>query len=142
MGKASKEGTALLREWQKRLGLEHWRIKLVDNLRPDDMCMENVAGCTEWSESVETARIEIMDPAYYGDRITPFDYEKTLVHELLHLKLTLIGDQVETLQERYVHQLIDELARALVDAKRYTVETPPKTTRQPPQVAESGFLDG
>ena len=118
MGKASKEGLVLLREWQARLGLQSWRIKLCDNCKPDDMSMEGVSGCTEWSESIRTARIEIMDPTYYGERIVPFDYEKTMVHELLHLKFSLIGDQVENLQERYVHQIIDDLARALVEAKR------------------------
>jgi phage shock protein A len=48
----------------------------------------------------------------------PFDFEKTLVHELLHLKFSLLADKVEDMQSRYVHQMIDEMARSLVDAKR------------------------
>lgn len=108
----------LLEEWQKRLGLTDWRIKLVDNCEPEDMSLRDVAGSTEWTESVKTARIEIMDPKFYGDRIVPFDYEKTLVHELLHLKFSLISLDTSDLQARVVHQIIDDLARAFVDAKR------------------------
>lgn len=110
--------TVLLNEWKRRLGLHDWRIKLVDNCKPEDMALADSSGCTEWSECIKTARIEIMDPAYYGNRIVPFDYEKTLVHELLHLKLSIVSDQVEDVQARYMHQIIDDLARALVDAKR------------------------
>ena len=108
----------LLKEWQKRLGLTEWKIKLVDNCDPEDMTLEGCAGCTDWSESIKTARIEIIDPKFYGERIVPFDYEKTLVHELLHLKTCLVSDKVDDLQARYMHQMIDDLARAFVDAKR------------------------
>lgn len=114
----TQKGWSLLHEWKQRLGLTDWRIKLVDNCEPEDMSLRDVAGSTEWTESVKTARIEIMDPKFYGDRIVPFDYEKTLVHELLHLKFSLISLDVGDLQTRYVHQIIDDLARAFVDAKR------------------------
>ncbi len=120
---ATEKGEALLCEWKERLGLQEWRIKLFDNCKPDEMTVDNVAGCTDWSEASKTARIEIIDPKYYGERIVPFDYEKTLVHELLHLKTCLISDSVNDLQERYMHQMIDDLARAFVDAKR---AEPPK----------------
>ena len=115
----TEEGKKLLAEWQDRLELTEWRIKLVDNCEPENMTLEGCAGCTDWSESIKTARIEIIDPKYYGARIVPFDYEKTLVHELLHLKTCLVSDQVNDLQARYMHQMIDDLARAFVDAKRY-----------------------
>lgn len=108
----------LLLEWKQRLGLQEWRIKLRPKCDPDEMTLENVAGCADWSETIKTARIEILDPAYYGERIVPFDWEKTLVHELLHLKLCLVQDVEDDLQSRYMHQIIDDLARAFVDAKR------------------------
>lgn len=120
---AIEKGESLLAEWKERLGLTEWRIKLVDNCKPEEMMIENCAGCTDWSEAIKTARIEIIDPQYYGKRIVPFDYEKTLVHELLHLKTCLVSDQVDALQARYMHQMIDDLARAFVDAKR---AQPPK----------------
>ena len=112
------DGQALLKEWQTRLGLADWKIKLVDNCLPDEMLLDGVDGCTEWSESIKTARIEILSEEAYGTRIIPFDYEKTLVHELLHLKTCLLSDKVDELQVRVAHQLIDDLARAFVDAKR------------------------
>lgn len=115
MGKRHK---ALLNEWQERLGLQDWRIKLCPKCTPGEMEMENAAGCTIWTESIKSAKIQILNPKYYGDRIVPFDFEKTLVHELLHLKLSLVSSEVDTLQERVTHQMIDDLGRAFVSAKR------------------------
>lgn len=108
----------LKEEWQERLGLQDWAIQLNYNCKPEDMILENVAGCAEWTESNKTARIDILDKQYYGERIVPYDFEKTLVHELLHLKTSLVSDNVTDLQARYMHQMIDDLARAFVDAKR------------------------
>lgn len=113
-----------LAEWQERLGLQEWRISLHDCMSTGKMMEENASGCTEFQEVNKTARIEIMDPDEYGERVIPFDYERILVHELLHLKLCLISETFgeDTLQERVAHQLIDDMARALVDAKRSGVE--------------------
>lgn len=116
------ENQELLKEWQQRLGLQDWRIVLVTDCKPEDMAMEGCAGCTAWTECNKTARIEIIDPNYYGERIVPFDFEKTLIHELLHLKTSLISDNVSELQQRYTHQLIDDLARAFAEAKRATLK--------------------
>ena len=114
------DALSLMKEWTKRLGLQDWRISLHDNCKPENMSMEDVAGCTVWQECNKTAVIEIIDEQYYGDdRVVGFDWEKTLVHELLHLKTSLISSSVDDLQERVAHQLIDDLARAFVDAKRY-----------------------
>lgn len=108
---------SLMEEWQKRLGLEDWKIKLHTNLRQDEMTCADAEGNASYEESTKTARIELLDPAWYGERIIPYDIEKTLVHELLHLKLSLLfgGDN---LLERIAHQWVDDLARAFVDAKR------------------------
>ena len=107
----------MLKEWVKRLGLTDWRIKLKINCSPDDMPTEGV-GCTQFTETTKCAYIYIIAPEFYGDRIIPFDGQEVLVHELLHLKFALIQDVKDDLQERYVHQLLDDIARALVDAKR------------------------
>lgn len=111
----------LLDEWQERLGLLDWTIVLNDNCKPEDMLLDEVDGCSEWSESIKTARIDILGEEYYGERIRPYDFERTLVHELLHLKTSLISSQVTDLQERYMHQIIDDLARAFVEAKRWNI---------------------
>ena len=109
---------ALLKEWQHRLGLDEWRIKLNPACHPSEMSLEDSAGCTEWSECNKTARIDIMGEQFYGERIIKFDWERILIHELLHLKTSLVSDEVPDLQARYMHQMIDDLARAFVDAKR------------------------
>lgn len=118
----SKEHTSLLREWQNRLGLTDWVIKLIDNCSPEEMSLDDSVGCTVWAESNKMARIEILDPQFYGKRVVEFDWEKTLVHELLHLKTSLVSDRVGELQERYMHQMIDDLAKAFVGAKRWKNE--------------------
>ena len=124
MTEKHNDEAALLDEWKIRLGLHDWTIKLVMNCEPDEMTLENCAGCADWSETCKTARIEIIDPKYYGDRIVPFDFEKTLVHELLHLKTSLVSDVTHDLMARYMHQMIDDLAKAFVDAKRCKEKSP------------------
>lgn len=112
---ATNEELALLEKWKQKLCLQEWRIKLLTRLRPEEMAMDDVAGCTEWSESIKTARIEIVDPAYYGDRIVPFDFEKTIVHELLHLKFSFWCQNEDDVGDRVMHQMIDDLARAFTE---------------------------
>lgn len=104
---ATTEEQRLLEKWQKKLCLQEWRIKLVTHLRPEEMSVSNAAGCTDWSESIKTARIEIINPACYGDRIVPFNFEKTLLYHL---------DKIERetkLNPRHIHDLIDLLEIAL-----------------------------
>ena len=115
---ATNEELTLLEKWKRKLCLNEWRIKLLTNLRPEEMTMNDVAGCSEWSESIKTARIEIIDPDYYGDRIVPFDFEKTLVHELLHLKFSFWCQNEDDIGDRIMHQMIDDLARALTEKRK------------------------
>lgn len=82
---ATNEELALLEKWKRKLCLQEWRIKLLTHLHPEEMTVRNTAGCTEWSEAIKTARIEIINPACYGDRIVPFDFEETLVHVVIDL---------------------------------------------------------
>jgi hypothetical protein len=112
---ATNEELALLEKWKRKLCLQEWRIKLLTRLRPEEMTMSDAAGCTEWSEAIKTARIEIINPACYGDRIVPFDFEKTLVHELLHLKFSFWCQNEDDVGDRVMHQMIDDLARALTE---------------------------
>jgi hypothetical protein len=110
----------LLEEWQERLFLNAWRIIIRPKCKPDEM--PDCWGRTEWEEVNKTARIDIVDPDCLTDKMIPFDFEEVLVHELLHLKFCLLSDNSdENMESRYVHQLIDEMARSLVDAKRCCV---------------------
>ena len=107
----------LLEEWQERLFLHAWRIVLRPKCKPDEM-PSGMWGSTEWAEVNKTARIDIVDPDCLTDKMIPFDFETVLVHELLHLKFCLLSNETDRMEDRYVHQLIDEMARAFVAAKR------------------------
>lgn len=108
----------IMQEWINRLRLNDWSIKVKFNCSPNEMILKDVCGETEWDEVSKSAMISIINEKDYGKRIIPFDEEKTLVHELLHLKFSLLGENENELQNRLVHQLIDDLAKALVEAKR------------------------
>ena len=112
---------ALQEEWINRLQLDHWTIRIHDQLRPEEMSVADTDGCVNYETSTKTARVEILDPKYYGDRVRGYDYERTLVHELLHIKLAMIDDSGNDVQDRVLHQLVDELAGALVEARRAEV---------------------
>ena len=112
---ATNEELALLEKWKRKLCLQEWRICLKTNLRLEEMTIGDAAGCTEWSEAIKTARIEIINPACYGDRIIPFNFEKTLVHELLHLKFSFWCQDEYSVADRLMHQYIDDLARAFTE---------------------------
>lgn len=109
----------LLLEWQHRLGLDEWRIVIHPNRQKGELD-NDVQGQTDFVEASKQAYVNIVDPKIYDGEaiIEPFDFEQTLVHELLHLKTSLVSWNVSDLQERVMHQIIDDLARAYVDAKR------------------------
>lgn len=109
---------SLLQEWQHRLGLDDWFIDLRTDVSPNDMILKEVEGETEWNEVNKCAVINILNPKDYGTRIIPFDREKTLVHELLHVKFAFLQNNENELQNRLVHQMIEDMAKALIDSKR------------------------
>lgn len=108
----------LLLFWIECLQLKDWTIELTTDVyempNGDKDC-----GQVQYSEAGKAAHIYIMHPDLYGDRVVPFDPEKTLVHELLHIKMCLLDcREDDNLQSRVLHQLIDDLAKALVKARR------------------------
>lgn len=113
----------LLNEWKERLGLQDWIITLKYNCKFSDLELENCCGETNWEDTIKTATIKIVSYEEYGkDRIQDFDFEQILVHELLHIKFGLLSFTQQDYDGKVVaevrHQLIDDLARALVMAKR------------------------
>ena len=120
------EELQLLDEWQTRLGLKDWLILLETNVDPNKIPIRDADGCVSYEEIVKAAKIQIINPeAIVSDedtiRLRPFDFEETLVHELLHLKFCLLerGQKWDKkLQLRLMHQILDDISRALVDAKR------------------------
>ena len=123
--KSTPEELNLLNEWTTRLGLKDWLIILETNVKPDDMVLQDADGCINYTETTKAAQIQIIEPSLRKGGIRPFDFEETLVHELLHMKLCLLErgeDWDNKLQLRMLHVIIDDLARAMVDAKRYKNE--------------------
>ena len=108
----------LLDKWQKRLGLDDWTICLNVDVSPNDMQIQGVAGECVWDEIHRAATINIINEKDYGNRILPFDKEKTLVHELLHIKFCMIDNSGNELYDKLLHQLIEDMAKALVSAGR------------------------
>lgn len=113
----------LLNEWQERLGLQDWVIRLYPNCERKEVDEGNSIGETLWQTTNKTAIIKIMAEKEYDEEyMIPYDFEKTLVHELLHIKFSLIDKDLNTYEgivaEQVRHQLIDDLARAFVMAKR------------------------
>ena len=104
--------------WKKKLGLLDWTIDFQYNVEPEDMCVADSCGCTSWREEVKIAVVQILRPDRYRNQVVPFDVEKTIVHELLHLKLSFLSNEDGDLQDRIAHQLIDDLARAFVNVRR------------------------
>ena len=119
-----KEEFKLLKEWQERLGLQDWQIKFKPNCKAEEVDEGNSIGETLWSTTNKSALIRIIASEEYikEDYVLPYDFEKTLVHELLHIKFSLIDKDLNTYEgivtEQARHQLIDDLARAFVMAKR------------------------
>ena len=112
----------LLNEWQERLGLQDWVIVLCYNCKPKDLKLENCNAETEWVVSIKNATIRMLDKKYDTDGTLKYDIEQALVHELLHIKFGIFDintyDYAGTVVDELRHQLIDDLARALVMAKR------------------------
>lgn len=107
--------------WVKRLGLDDWDIKFNLNVSSNQMQADTV-GEARLNEVTKQAVILVLRKEDFdgGECSFTFDFECVLVHELLHLKLCLIeSDPDNELRNRVVHQLLDDLAKALVDKTPY-----------------------
>ncbi len=110
---------ALFKKWIPRLRLQDWEItwKIV---RKEDL-PENKSGQCETVVPKKIARVSILHPEDADPRwITPYDFELTIVHELIHPHLAPwqllydLGDQSELLLEQAVHAM----SKSFIDADR------------------------
>jgi len=108
----------LFNYWRKKLNLSDWTIKFEFNVDPDDMAIEGACGATSFVESCKSAIVQIVDPNKMEDGIVPFNLEETIVHELLHLKLSLITTGSDAMTERVGHQIIDDLSKSFVATRK------------------------
>lgn len=122
---------ALCAEWQRRLRLQDWDVK-IRLRRRYDMWVETNQGECKHETLKKLALVNILDPTDYDpDNVWPQDVERTVVHELLHLHFApFVGDyeQCNAAHE----QAIDLIAGALVDAKRFACRT---------CIVDAGFID-
>lgn len=110
----------LFAKWVKILQLEEWDIRFHWRVDPKRMTLTDCAGCTSYNEVCRQAVIQIADFDLYEMDMQGFemDYEQVLVHELMHLKMSILDDVKDKTQNRVVHVLVDGLARSLVRASR------------------------
>lgn len=115
----------LCREWQEKLGLLHWTIRIYIN-RYFDMPGEFGGICYPKIKKL-TAIIELLHPDDYDpDRMTVYDMEHTLVHELLHLHFVPFAETSEDgigvmdagMKGIAMEQAIEQISRTLVNLKR------------------------
>jgi len=107
--------------WQKRLHLEDWKID-VKIVRIWDL-EQGTLGHIDWSVPHRTATIKVLNPSDYElpkDKI-PADMELSIVHELVHLHLSVLPLNKATRGAE--EQVVTMLADALVDLEHHPVST-------------------
>lgn len=115
-----KKPEELLVEWQKRLGLTDWEIDFEPSCTEEELDLDDCDACSTYLEVRKVAKVQMINPELRKDPAFHFDYEVALVHELLHLKLCMLEatEDWTDLQMRLLHSVLNDLAKALVDAKR------------------------
>ena len=116
-----------LRYWQRILRLQDWNINgRVEGFR--GMPTQEDAGTCNVDFELKEALIRIMDPVDHNPNwIQPFqDVETTLVHELLEIHFDPFkNSDKKTLEHKIQEQVIESLAKALVELERKCTGTDP-----------------
>lgn len=113
--KTLEDAKKSLAEWKERLCLHDWTIK-VCLCEPHEFVDQTCDGECDYSLLMETAKIRILKPEYYGDRLLKYCAELILVHELLHLSWGHLDTNNEGFN-RLQHSIMEKMARALICAK-------------------------
>lgn len=82
------------------------------------MNLQDCMGCTSFLHESHQAIVQMLDPVDFDNDLFSYDYEKTLVHELLHLRFSDLENSGDPLRDKLTHQLIDDLARAFICASK------------------------
>ena len=99
------------KNWQKRLDLNEWTvITLVvraADLKPDTL------GNLKWNSTNKTAVIKVLNPVDYDlpPSEIPTDMEYTIVHEMIHLQLSVLPHDGSTkiTEEKVVNRISEAL---------------------------------
>lgn len=107
--------------WQRVLRIADWKIG-VKYAHSYEVEHDNIGTVKIWSEE-KAALVNLIYPAEYEpgpwDTVEPYDEEKTLVHELLHVLMEPHAPKKETPQHTAFEQTINLLAHALVGLDRH-----------------------
>lgn len=109
-----------LKEWQERLFLNDWIIKVIKVSRAD-MPLD-LAGRNEYQVENKCSVISLIEADEdVKSRIVKYCEEKILVHELLHCKYNLIEDCNGSYEGKHLeiteHMLLEQMAKSLIMAK-------------------------
>ena len=98
-----------LKSWQKRLGMEDWRLS-VRLVRQGEL-EKNSWGNAEWDPKGKTGTISVLDPADYNLRGADLktDMECTIVHELVHIQVGAFDAPNENMREDVVNRIMTAL---------------------------------
>lgn len=116
--KSNDEARRALKEWQHRLYLDDWiiEVRMVDPTELDEECGTMNFNLVHKSAVIRIARLN--DDV--KSRIVRVSNEKTLVHELLHLKYNWVARD-DSYEGKYVdvceHANLEQMARSLIMAK-------------------------
>jgi len=99
------------KQWQKRLDMTDWRITTLivrrSELKPETL------GNLHWDTENHAATIRVLDPLDYelAPSDVPQDIEYTIVHELIHLQLSVLPRDLSTrvVEERVVNKISEAL---------------------------------
>lgn len=105
----------LLEKWIDILGLQDWHIEVYNDCSPKELFDSNSLGENYYNFTHKHAKIRIVSEKDARCDILPMKYEHILVHELLHCKFAALDDSGNVLQDKLVHQLVEDFADILVN---------------------------
>lgn len=113
----------LLEQWVHILGLEKWHIFPNLNATPEEFSDsgELRAGEAQYDVVNRTANILILKQEAWA-RPEEYNFERTLVHELLHLVFAPFYPNTGDCLEIVIHMTLEDLAGAFVEAKSFCIE--------------------
>ena len=109
-----EDNTVLIAYWVDLLNLRDWEIT-VKTVRRTDLELDG-QGEVKYNMTGKQALILLLDPIDWQNDNFKQDQEKTLVHELLHLKFDEIPVKKKFKQKQ--HQLLNDMAKCLVNVRR------------------------
>jgi hypothetical protein len=103
-------------EWKHRLTLDEWKVSIVLTKRA--ALKPNTLGGIRWDKKKKTAVISVMHPADYevSEQAMLKDMEETVVHELIHLKLSALSRSEASRSSE--EEAVNGIAGALLQLER------------------------